>query len=296
MSARLLEGAPVAEDILRGVKTRVSELRQAGVRPTLALIRVGDDPASIVYLRKKREASQQVGIQSIDMEFPAAFGQKVLQETIAKLNADPHVHGVLVQFPLPAGYDQDAVAAAISPDKDVDGFHPLNAGRLATGLPGFIPCTPLGVAILLRTAGVDLTGKLAVVLGRSNVVGRPLANLLSLKRPGLNATVLVAHSASGDLSRYTRQADVLIAAIGRARMVTGEMLKPGALVIDVGINRIDDPTRKSGSRLVGDVDFDSAKEVAGMITPVPGGVGLLTVACLLRNTAAAAAGESSSLD
>lgn len=291
MSARVLEGKPVAEEILAAATGAVRGLAGRGTVPTLALVRVGDDPASIVYLRKKREACAAVGIRSIDREFPADLPPADLFREIGRLNADAGVHGILVQFPLPPAFDPDAVQAAIHPDKDVDGLHPMNAGRLAAGLPGFIPCTPLGVTLLLRHAGVDLAGKLVVVLGRSNLVGRPLSQILSQKRAGLNATVLLAHSRSGDLGRYTRQADVLIAAMGRPRMIGGEMVKPGAVVVDVGINRVPDPTRSSGSRLVGDVDFDSAREVASLITPVPGGVGPLTVACLCRNTAAAAAGE-----
>jgi len=295
VSARILEGAPVAQAILEEAKASVARLASKGVQPTLALVRVGEDPASIVYLRKKREACAAIGIRSVDLEYPAGIGQAALLETIGRLNADPATHGILVQFPLPAGFDQDAAVQAIDPDKDVDGFHPLNAGRLAAGLDGFIPATPLGVAILLKRSGIDLGGRLTVILGRSNVVGRPLANLLSRKHPGLNATVLLAHSASGDLSRYTKEADVVIAAMGRPGSVTGSMLKPGAVVVDVGINRVPDPTRSSGSRLVGDVDFESARLVAGAITPVPGGVGPLTVACLCRNTAAAAAGEWSEI-
>jgi methylenetetrahydrofolate dehydrogenase (NADP+)/methenyltetrahydrofolate cyclohydrolase len=295
MTATLLQGGPVAEAILAETAARVAGLKTRGIEPALALVRVGEDPASIVYVRKKREACAAAGIRSIDLEFPADIGRGRLLETIYRLNADQAVHGILVQFPLPKDLDQDEVVNTISPAKDVDGFHPLNAGRLALGLPGFVPCTPLGVVLLLRHAGVNLDGKFVVVIGRSNIVGRPLANLLSLKRLGLNATVLLAHASTVDLPRFTREADVVIAAVGRPRTVTGEMLKPGAVVIDVGINRIDDPTRKSGSRLVGDVDFDSASKVAGMITPVPGGVGPLTVACLCRNAAAAAAGEWSRL-
>jgi methylenetetrahydrofolate dehydrogenase (NADP+) / methenyltetrahydrofolate cyclohydrolase len=291
MSAELLEGKPVADAILADTARRVKGLAGRGILPTLALVRVGDDPASIVYLRKKREACAAVGIRSIDREFPAELPPAVFLGEIARLNADPDVNGILVQFPLPAGFQADAAVAAIHPDKDVDGLHPTNAGRVASGLPGFVPCTPLGVTLLLREAGVDLAGKLVVVLGRSNLVGRPLSQLLSQKRPGMNATVLLAHSQSGDLSRYTRQADVLIVAMGRPRMIGGDLLKAGAVVVDVGINRVPDPSRKSGTRLVGDVDFESAREVASLITPVPGGVGPLTVACLCRNTAAAAAGE-----
>lgn len=295
MSARLLEGAPVADLLIRETAAEVARLASRGIQPTLALIRVGEDPASIVYLRKKIETCTAAGIRSIDRVFPADTPRHTLLGAIRELNGDRGVHGILVQFPLPPGLAESEVIEAIEPGKDVDGFHPLNAGRLVSGLPGFVPCTPLGIARLLKHAGVDLVGRHVVVVGRSNIVGRPLANLLSLKRPGLNATVTIAHSASGDLARHTCTADVVVAAIGRPGTITGAMLKPGAVVIDVGVNRIADSSKKSGYRLTGDVDFASAREVAGAITPVPGGVGPLTVACLCRNTAAAAAGEGSAL-
>ena len=295
MSAQLLEGAPVAEALLLESTAEVERLRSFGITPTLALIRVGEDPASRVYLGKKAAACARVGIASVDQVFEADITERMLLDALAELNKDRAVHGILVQLPLPAHLSESVVIRAIDPDKDVDGFHPLNAGRLMSGLPGFVPCTPFGIVRMLRHAGLDLAGKHAVVVGRSNIVGRPLANLLSRKQAGLNATVTLAHAQSGDLSRYTRNADLVVAAVGRPNTITGEMLKPGAIVIDVGINRIQDPTRASGHRLVGDVDFQSAREVAGWITPVPGGVGPLTVAALCRNTVAAAAGEGSPL-
>lgn len=295
MSAQLLEGAPVADALLAETTTEIERLRSFGISPTLALIRVGEDPASLVYLAKKAAACARVGIASIDRVFPADMTERALLEALAELNNDRAVHGILVQLPLPPHLSESVVIRAIEPDKDVDGFHPLNAGRLMAGLPGFVPCTPFGIVRMLRHAGLDLAGLHAVVIGRSNIVGRPLANLLSRKQPGLNATVTLAHAQSGELSRYTRNADLVVAAVGRPNTVTGDMLKPGAIVIDVGINRIKDPTRASGHRLVGDVDFGSASTVAGWITPVPGGVGPLTVAALCRNTAAAAAGEGSPL-
>lgn len=295
MSAQLLEGAPVAEALLSESTTEVERLRSFGITPTLALIRVGEDPASRVYLGKKAAACARVGISSIDRVFDSDTSERTILDALAEMNGDPSIHGILVQLPLPPHLSESVVIRAIDPDKDVDGFHPLNAGRLMSGLPGFVPCTPFGIVRMLRHAGLDLAGKHAVVVGRSNIVGRPLANLLSRKQAGLNATVTLAHAQSGDLSRYTRTADLVVAAVGRPNTITGEMLKPGAIVIDVGINRIKDPTRTSGHRLVGDVDFQSAREVAGWITPVPGGVGPLTVAALCRNTVAAAAGEGSPL-
>ncbi len=291
--AELLQGGPVAAAILAEAKLKVDALRERGIQPALALVRVGEDPASVVYLRKKGEACAAAGIRSQDHVFPESMDREVLLEFISCLNQDRDVHGILVQFPLPSGHDQDEVSRRVDPRKDVDGFHPLNAGLLAAGMPGFVPCTPLGVVLLLEHSGIDLAGKHVVIVGRSQIVGRPLAQLLSQKRKGLDATVTLAHSRSGDLARYTRDADVVVAAMGRPNAITGAMIRPGAVVIDVGINRVDDPSRKSGSRLVGDVDFASVEPVASLITPVPGGVGPLTVACLIRNTAAAAAGEGS---
>jgi methylenetetrahydrofolate dehydrogenase (NADP+)/methenyltetrahydrofolate cyclohydrolase len=295
MAASILKGKPLADLILAETAKRVSSLKDSGVEPALALVRVGDDPASQVYLRKKREACISVGIRSVDLVYPGDSKPLEILAAIRKLNRDASIHGILVQFPFPKQLSQDDVISEIDPLKDVDGFHPLNAGRLASGLPAFIPCTPLGVALLLRHHGVDLAGKLVVIAGRSTIVGRPLATLLSRKAPGLDATVLLAHSRSGDLGRYTRQADVVVAAMGRPGVIRGEMLKPGAVVIDVGINRVPDPDLRGGARLVGDVDFESAKDVASMLTPVPGGVGPLTVACLCRNAAAAAAGRLSEI-
>jgi methylenetetrahydrofolate dehydrogenase (NADP+)/methenyltetrahydrofolate cyclohydrolase len=295
VSAQLLPGAPVAEALLAETASEVERLRSFGIAPALALVRVGDDPASVVYLRRKAEACAKVGIASIDRVFDEDTSERTVLEAIEELNADRAVHGILVQLPLPAHLSEALVLRCVDPDKDVDGFHPLNAGRLVAGLPGFVPCTPFGIIRMIRHAGIDLAGKHAVVIGRSNIVGRPLANLLSRKAPGLNATVTLAHAASGDLARYLRDADLVVAAVGRPGTITGAMLKPGAVVIDVGINRVADASRASGHRLVGDVDFASASTVAGMITPVPGGVGPLTVAALCRNTVAAAAGEGSFL-
>lgn len=293
MTAERWEGTPLALAVQAECAERVQALARRGVTPTLALVRVGEDPASLVYLRRKREACESVGVRSFNRELAATATQAELTRVIESLNADAGVHGILVQFPLPGGLSEEAAILAIDPDKDVDGFHPLNAGRLASGLSGFVPCTPLGIHHLLKRSGVPTAGRHAVVIGRSNIVGRPMANLLT--RKGVDATVTLCHSRSGDLAAFTRRADIVIAAVGRAGTVTGDMLKPGVVVIDVGMNRVADPATKSGTRLVGDVDAASVIPVAARLTPVPGGVGPLTVAFLIRNTVAAAAGERSAL-
>lgn len=289
MGAERLTGAPLAEAVLKESTERALVLAGRGIVPTLALVRVGEDPASIVYLRRKREACAAVGIRSLDFELPATLTPAALLERIRGLNADPTIHGILVQFPLPAGLSESEAILAIDPGKDVDGFHPLNAGRLVSGLPAFIPCTPLGVYHLLRHAGVATEGRHVVIVGRSNIVGRPLANLLSGR--GADATVTLCHSRTRDLGHHCRTADILVAAMGRPRAITGDMVKPGAVVVDVGINRVPDASAPRGHRLVGDVDRESVEPVAAQLTPVPGGVGPLTVAFLCRNTVAAAAGE-----
>ena len=249
--------------------------------PGLAVVLVGEDPASQVYVRNKAKSCVAAGMNSMMHRLPADTGQEALLALVAQLNADPAVDGILVQLPLPAGIDAEQVLSAIDPDKDVDGFHVVNAGRLAVGLPGLVPCTPLGCLMLLSAELGDLSGLNAVVIGRSNIVGKPVAQLLL----GENCTVTVAHSRTRDLPGICRQADVLIAAVGRPEMVRGSWIKPGATVIDVGINRVE---RDGRSRLVGDVHFEEASAVAGRITPVPGGVGPMTIACLLRNTLQAA--------
>jgi 5,10-methylene-tetrahydrofolate dehydrogenase/methenyl tetrahydrofolate cyclohydrolase len=255
-------------------------------KPGLATVLVGDDPASHVYVRSKHKACAEVGIESFGHELPAAATQAQVEQVVADLNADPHVHGILVQLPLPKGLDEEAVLAKIRLEKDVDGFSPVNIGRLAQKGrdPLFVPCTPAGCIVLLKEVLPSLRGLNAVVLGRSNIVGMPAALLLIRE----DATVTVCHSRSQDLPGIIRQADVLIAAVGRPGMVRGDWLKPGAVVIDVGINRIDDPSAKNGTRLVGDVAFDEALNVAGAITPVPGGVGPMTIAMLVQNTLRAA--------
>ncbi|MGD8552679.1 MAG: bifunctional methylenetetrahydrofolate dehydrogenase/methenyltetrahydrofolate cyclohydrolase FolD [Anaerolineales bacterium] len=283
MTAKIIDGKAIAEEMRESVKKGVEELvASGGPRPGLATVLVGEDPASHTYVRMKRKACAEVGIESFHHELPADATQEEVEGLVKELNANPEVHGILVQLPLPAGLDEEAVLRAISIDKDVDGFHPVNIGRLAQKgrEPQFVPCTPAGVMILLEKAGAKLEGARATVLGRSNIVGMPAA-LLLVKA---NATVQICHSRTKDLPERCREADVLIAAIGRPEMVKGDWIKPGAFVIDVGTNRVDDPSKKRGYYLTGDVDFDEAKEVAGAITPSPGGVGPMTIAGLLNNT------------
>ena len=283
MTAKIIDGKAIAQELRESVAKGVEELTAAGgPRPGLATVLVGDDPASHTYVRMKRKASAEVGIESFHHELPADSSQEQVEGLVKELNADPKVHGILVQLPLPAGLDEEAVLRAISIDKDVDGFHPVNIGRLAQKgrEPQFVPCTPAGVMILLEKAGAKLEGARATVLGRSNIVGMPAA-LLLVKA---NATVQICHSRTQDLPARCREADVLVAAIGRAEMVKGDWIKPGAFVIDVGTNRVDDASKKKGYYLTGDVDFEEAKQVAGAITPSPGGVGPMTIAGLLNNT------------
>jgi methylenetetrahydrofolate dehydrogenase (NADP+)/methenyltetrahydrofolate cyclohydrolase len=287
MTAKLIDGAAIAAELRATVAKGVEELlAKGGPRPGLATVLVGDNPASHTYVRMKRKASAELGIESLHHELPASAKQEEVEGLVRELNADPKVHGILVQLPLPSGLDEEAVLRSISIEKDVDGFHPINIGRLAQKgrEPLFVPCTPAGCIVLLKKAGAQLEGANAVVLGRSNIVGMPAALLLVKE----NATVTICHSRTRDLPAACRGADVLIAAIGRAEMVRGDWIKPGAYVIDVGINRVDDPEAKRGYRLVGDVAFDEAQEVAGAITPVPGGVGPMTIAMLLSNTLRAA--------
>lgn len=275
MTARILDGKAIAARLRAGLAARVTALP---FRPGLRVVRVGDDPASGVYVRNKDRAAQEAGFDSATIHLPATATEAELLATIAALNADPAVDGILVQLPLPAQIRTDAAIAAVDPAKDVDGFHPLNAGRLAAGQPGLVPCTPRGVMHILAEAGVVLRGARAVVLGRSQIVGRPMAQLLL----GADCTVTIAHSRTRDLAAECRRAEILVAAVGRPEMVRGDWIAPGAVVVDVGINRLAD------GRLVGDVAFAEAAAVAGAITPVPGGVGPMTIACLLENTLDAA--------
>jgi len=279
MSAQIIDGKAFAAALRGRVAAEVARFQQAcGRAPGLAVVLVGEDPASAVYVRNKGKATREAGMLSIEHRLPADANQASLLALVDQLNADPTVDGILVQLPLPAHLDESAIIERIDPTKDVDGFHPVNAGRLATGLDGFVPCTPLGCLMLLKEQLGDLSGKNAVVIGRSNIVGKPMAQLLLRE----SATVTITHSRTHDLPGVVHRADIVVAAVGQPRMVKGEWIKPGATVIDVGINRTEDG-------LVGDVDFAGAASVAGAITPVPGGVGPMTIACLLRNTLVSAA-------
>lgn len=287
MTAKILDGNAIAEQIRTGVAAEVKKREAAGLpHPGLATVLVGENPASQSYVKSKRKACAEVGIESFGYELPATATQAEVEDLVKQLNHDPKVHGILVQLPLPSGLDEEAVLKLVSIEKDVDGFHPINIGRLAQKGrdPLFVPCTPTGVMYLLEQNLPTLEGANAVVLGRSNIVGMPVALLLVRA----NATVTICHSRSKDLPAICRQADVLVAAVGRPEMVRGSWIKPGAVVIDVGVNRVEDASRPRGYRLVGDVAFDEAKEVASVLTPVPGGVGPLTIAMLLRNTLRAA--------
>jgi methylenetetrahydrofolate dehydrogenase (NADP+) / methenyltetrahydrofolate cyclohydrolase len=282
-AAVIIDGKAVAAGLRERVAAAAARLREEhGVTAGLAAVLVGDDPASQVYVRSKARACAAAGLASFEFSLPADAGLAAILDLVAKLNADERVDGILVQLPLPSGIDRQAVIAAIEPGKDVDGFHPVNVGRLWSGDPGLVPCTPQGVLLLLRSANTPLVGAEAVVLGRSAIVGRPVAALLL----AADCTVTMVHSKSRDLPGICRRADIVVAAIGRPQMVKGDWLKPGATVIDVGINRVAVP--QGSVRLVGDVDFAAACQVAGAITPVPGGVGPMTIACLLRNTLLAA--------
>ncbi|MCL5270795.1 MAG: bifunctional methylenetetrahydrofolate dehydrogenase/methenyltetrahydrofolate cyclohydrolase FolD [bacterium] len=285
MSATIIDGKATADSIRRELAAKIAAAVTQGRRPPgLAVIIVGEDPASQVYVRSKSKLSAEAGFHSVKIELPANIRQEDLLVTIGQLNADPLIDGILCQLPLPGHLSEDATILALDPDKDVDGLHPVNAGRLATGLPGFVPCTPLGCKVLLQRYDIPTEGRRVVILGRSNLVGTPLALLMMQKAKGANATVTVCHSRTKDLAAECARADILVAAIGRPRMVTAEYVKEGAVVIDVGINRIDDPAAKSGSRLVGDVDYDAVMGKVSAITPVPGGVGPMTIAMLLANT------------
>ena len=264
----------------------MKQLKTKGIEPCLAVVLVGEDPASEVYVRNKKRTSEEIGMKSIGHNLPDTTTQRELETLIQSLNADPAVHGILCQFPLPEGLDEKKVIQTIAPEKDVDGLHPLNAGLIAMGIPKFISCTPYGVLQMLKRSGISTSGKNAVVLGRSNLVGRPIATLLSSK--GWDATVTVCHSRTSDLAEVTSQADILIAAIGIPEFVKANMVKPGAIVIDVGINRIEDPNKAKGTRLVGDVAFEEVAAKTSFITPVPGGVGPMTIAMLMVNTVNAA--------
>jgi methylenetetrahydrofolate dehydrogenase (NADP+) / methenyltetrahydrofolate cyclohydrolase len=289
LPAERIDGTAIALTIRAEAAARARELIALGVRPGLAVVLVGDDPASAVYVRAKGKACEEAGMHSVTIRLSAETSQAALLAQVEALNADPAIHGILVQMPLPKQISADVIIRAIRPEKDVDGFHPVNVGKNLIGeKDGFVPCTPAGVQELLVRSGVETKGAECVIIGRSNIVGKPMMALMVQQSAGANATVTVCHSATKDLAAHTRRADILIVAAGRANMVTGAMVKPGAVVIDVGINRIADASTKSGTRLVGDVEFATASEVASRITPVPGGVGPMTIAMLLRNTVRAA--------
>jgi len=291
MSAQIISGKDIAEDIRAELKERVARLQaDSGVTPGLATVLVGEDPASEMYVGMKNKAAAAMGIHSRQITLPADTSEDELLGVVDGLNADAGIHGILVQLPLPDHIDEGKVLEAIDPSKDVDGFHPINVGRLATDSGDFFaPCTPAGVIEMLMRSGHDPSGKHVVVVGRSNIVGRPLATLLMRKGPGGNATVTVAHSRTPDLGAVTRTAEILIVAMGRPEMITADMVREGAVVIDVGTNRIDDESREKGYRVCGDVLFDEVKEVAGAISPVPGGAGPMTITMLLSNTVTSAA-------
>jgi methylenetetrahydrofolate dehydrogenase (NADP+)/methenyltetrahydrofolate cyclohydrolase len=281
MSATVIDGRAVAQRLRNRIGERVAELRARGVTPGLAVVLVGEDPASKIYVTSKTRQAQEAGIRHFDHPLPATVRTEELLALVRKLNADPDVHGILVQLPLPASVDSAAVLAAVDPAKDVDGFHAVNAGNLALGHPATVPCTPLGCLILIREVLPTMSGKHALVIGRSNIVGKPMAQLLLQQ----DCTVTIAHSKTRNLQELCADADILVAAIGRARSIPGEWVRPGAVVIDVGINRIEEGGK---SKVVGDVDFATAVNRASAITPVPGGVGPMTIACLLLNTVNAA--------
>ena len=277
MAAQILDGKVMSASLRAEIAERVQKLKEQGVTPGLAVILVGNDPASEIYVRNKGNGCAETGMYSRTIQMPAETTQEQLEDTIDELNSDPAIHGILVQLPLPKHLDENAALAKILPEKDVDGFHLINAGHMLTGTEGVVACTPRGALYMIKSTGLDLNGKEAVVIGRSNIVGKPMAMLLLRE----NCTVTICHSRTKNLAEYTRRADILVAAVGKAGFVTADMVKPGSVVIDVGINRVD-------GKVKGDVDYDAVKEVAGWITPVPGGVGKMTITMLLANTVEAA--------
>lgn len=282
MSAQIIDGKSIAEEVRADVKQKVAELKIRGIVPCLAVILVGENPASVSYVKGKRKALEEAGMKDKSVLLPESVTQEELLSIISQLNNDESVHGILVQLPLPRHIDEKKVTESILPQKDVDGFHPVNVGKLVTGEKCFIPCTPNGITVLLKKMKIPTEGKNVVVVGRSNIVGKPMALLMLRKE--FNSTVTVCHTGTKNLAEFTKNADILIVASGKPDTVSGEMIKSGACVIDVGVNRIPDSSKKSGFRLVGDVNFESAKEVASFITPVPGGVGPMTIAMLIFNT------------
>ena len=284
MTAQIIDGKQVAADMRAELKDEVARLKEQNIVPGLGVILVGDDPASRSYVTAKERACEDIGLYSDDNRLDSDISQEELMAMVEKMNNDPKINGILVQLPLPKGLNEAEVLLAIDPAKDVDGFHPTNVGKMVVGEKAFMPCTPHGVIQLLMRSGVSLEGAEIVIVGRSNIVGKPLANMLIQKNATGNATVTVCHTRTKDLSSHTKRADIVIAAAGRPNTVTADMVKEGVVVIDVGVNRVEDATKKRGYRLVGDVDFEAVKEKASFITPVPGGVGPMTITMLLYNT------------
>lgn len=287
MSATIIDGKAIAQKVRSGVAEKVRALKERGINPCLAVILVGANPASVSYVTGKRKALAEAGMLDKSVDLPESTSEEELLSVIDSLNKDPAVHGILVQLPLPKHIDEDKVIMRIAPEKDVDGFHPVNVGNMVIGRDGFLPCTPHGIIVLLKHMGIETSGKHAVVIGRSNIVGKPVALLLA--RKDVNCTVTICHTGTPDIGSFTRNADIVIVASGHPHTLTKDMVKPGAVVIDVGVNRIPDATKKSGFRLIGDADFDDIKETASYITPVPGGVGPMTIAMLMYNTLKSAA-------
>lgn len=284
MTATLLDGKAVAAEMRREIKTETARLTEAGVRPGLGVILVGEDPASRSYVTAKEKACAEAGILSREIQLPADASKADILDHVRALNRADDIHGILVQLPLPDSSIEEEVIHTILPEKDVDGFHPVSVGKMMLGLPTFLPCTPHGILHLLKRSGFEVKGKHVVVVGRSNIVGRPLSNLLSLKSDLGNATVTVCHTGTPDIGAFTRQADVVVAAVGRPHVITADMIREGAVVVDVGVNRVEDSSRPRGYRLVGDCEFEAMRDKAAAITPVPGGVGPMTITLLLYNT------------
>jgi len=284
MGAKIIDGKAISQQIRSELKCEVEELIKHGVKPGLGVILAGDNPASQIYVRNKERACEKIGIYTLTKRLPAEISEGDLLSEIEQWNRDSSIHGILVQLPLPKHIDEHRVIESVAPEKDVDGFHPYSVGKMVLGTPRFLPCTPAGIQELLLRSEVPTDGKHVVIVGRSNIVGKPLCNILLQKAKGANATVTVCHTGTPDISHFTRQADILIVAAGRPEVVKGDMIKENAVVVDVGVNRVDDATQERGYRIVGDVEFESARQVARAITPVPGGVGPMTIAMLLRNT------------
>ncbi|MFQ5823699.1 MAG: bifunctional methylenetetrahydrofolate dehydrogenase/methenyltetrahydrofolate cyclohydrolase FolD [bacterium] len=288
MTATIIDGKKIAEEIKNSLKDKIQKLKHEGIIPKLSVVLVGENPASQIYVRMKTKACQELGIDSPTINLSSEISQTKLLNIIDELNKDDMVHGILVQLPLPKHIDEEMVINSISPVKDVDGFHPFNRGKLIIGEETFVPCTPFGIQKMLVRSGFDPGGQHVVIVGRSKIVGLPLAILLMQKKAGANATVTMCHTGTEDLGKFTKQADILIAAMGRPEVIKGDMVKPGAVVIDVGVNRVEDLNSDKGYRIVGDVEFESACEIAKAISPVPGGVGPMTIAMLIYNTVKAA--------